>query len=48
MGSFSNYHMANMTFDGTGFEPQITGETTIYFDMDKDYEIKEEDLLIKE
>lgn len=43
-----NYHMANMTFDGADFEPQITGETTIFFDMDKDYEIKEEDLLIKE
>lgn len=43
-----DYHMANMTFGGNGFETQITGETKIYFDMDKDYEINNEDLVIKE
>ncbi len=43
-----DYHMANMTFSAGGFETQITGETTIYFDMDPDYEIKDEDLVITE
>lgn len=43
-----DYHMSNMTFGGTGFETQITGETKIYFDMDKDYEINGDDLIIKE
>jgi len=43
-----DYHMSNMTFTAGGFETQITGETTLYFEMDADYEIKEEDLVITE
>ena len=43
-----DYHMSNMVLTGNGFEAQLTGETTVYFDMDKDYKINEEDLVIKE
>ena len=43
-----DYHMSNMVLTGNGFEAQLTGETTVYFDMDKDYQINEEDLVIKE
>ncbi|MBR5047263.1 MAG: hypothetical protein IKX76_03405 [Eubacterium sp.] len=43
-----NYHMANMTLQAGGFVTQITGETVIFFDMDKDYVVNEEDLVITE
>ena len=43
-----NYHMANMTLGANGFVAQITGETVIFFDMDKDYKINPEDLVIKD
>lgn len=43
-----DYHMSNMVLTGNGFEAQLTGEMTVYFDMDKDYQINEEDLVIKE
>ena len=43
------YHMGPMVFDATnGFEQNLTGEAYIYFDMDKDYEINENDLVITE
>ena len=43
-----NYHMSNMVMGANGFEAQITGETIVFFDMDKDYQINEADLVIKE
>ena len=43
-----NYHMANMTFSDGGFETQITGEAVVFFDMDPDYVINEDDLVISE
>ncbi len=42
------YHMANMTFGGTGFETMITGETVLYFDMDASYTVNADDLVITE
>lgn len=43
-----SYHMSNMVLEGSGFVTQITGETTVFFDMDKDYEINRDDLEISE
>ena len=43
-----NYHMDNMVFESSGLVAQMTGEAELIFDMDKDYEINEDDLEIQE
>ena len=42
------YHMGPSVFGANGFDQKITGEAAIFFSMDKDYEIDENDLVITE
>ncbi|MBR6165327.1 MAG: hypothetical protein IKQ45_05310 [Clostridia bacterium] len=44
------YSMSSMTFSpgSGGFIAQLTGELTLFFEVDKDYEIKDSDLVIQE